>query len=170
MQSPVLSFVVLQAVASTLAANLMTPSDTDTYSCTVLSNVYSDWCCVQVQSYPADANLSPGATVYNHIRKPIRLLYVCPWSCHADAPRNPITDEAISSNNVSYGTETTFYSNLYYTVELTANYRNETMARDNSSFWCAGARYGAYDKADADLAVLNVSAVSTTGAALTAAY
>lgn len=42
MQSPVLSFVVLQAVASTLAANLMTPSDTDTYSCTVLSNVYSE--------------------------------------------------------------------------------------------------------------------------------
>lgn len=69
MQTPVLYLVVLQAVASALAANVMTPSDTNIYNCTALSHVYSDWCCAQIQSYPADPSLSPGVAVYNHIRK-----------------------------------------------------------------------------------------------------
>lgn len=80
---------------------------------------------------------------------------------------------------MSYGNEAVFYSNLYYTVDVTANYQNDTVfsdgseravARDNSSFWYAGVRYGAYYKTDAELAVLDVSTSSTAEAALTAAY
>lgn len=96
-------------------------------------------------------------------------MYLCVRVCQGCADQ---TDEFISNSDVSYGNEAVFYSNLYYTVDVTADYQNDTdtIFRDDSSFWYAGVRYGVYDKTGAELVVLNVSGGSTAKVALTAAY
>lgn len=69
MQSSVLSAVLLQAVASTLAADSSTPSDTNAYSCEALSTEYSDWCCVEMHVYPASSTRLGSFAVYDYARK-----------------------------------------------------------------------------------------------------
>lgn len=72
-----------------------------------------------------------------------------------------------------YDVAQTVSSELCYTLEVTANYTSSpdgTEWVDNSNFWYDSKKYGAYDTASTDLAVLDKSTISTNDTALTAAY
>lgn len=74
MQISVLIPVLLQAAASTLAANVGTTgshnsyNSYNSYNCTAMSDEHSEYCCVQFRSYPGDLNLHPDVELYNYAR------------------------------------------------------------------------------------------------------
>lgn len=66
MQISLLIPILLQAVASTLAADISTTGSHNSYSCTAVSDELSEYCCVQFQLYPGDLDHCPDVQVYNY--------------------------------------------------------------------------------------------------------
>lgn len=81
----------------------------------------------------------------------------------------------LSVSQVNYGEKQAFYSDLALVVDVMASYIDSMDGAqwvDNSSVWCGDKRYGAFNTATGDLAVLVKATTIPTAAivALNAAY